>query len=44
MMGGGTAKVEELMLHLPRREFQAFSCVGLNANDFTFSCSERQSY
>lgn len=46
MMGGGTAKVEELMLHLPCREFQPFFvCVGLNVNDVTFSSpSERQSY
>lgn len=39
------AKVEELMLHLRYREFQAFSRVGLNVNDVTFSfSSERQSY
>lgn len=45
MMGGGAAKVEELMLHLWRREFQAFSRVELNVNDVTFSSpSERQSY
>lgn len=45
MMGGGAAKVEELMLHLQRREFQAFSRVELNVNDVTFSSpSERQSY
>ena len=45
MMGGGAAKVEELMLHLRRREFQAFSRVELNVNDVTFSSpSERQSY
>lgn len=43
MMGGGAAEVEELMLHLRRREFQAFSRVGLNANEVTFS-SERQRY
>lgn len=43
MMGGGAAKVEELMLHLQCREFQAFSLVGLNVNDVTSSCpSERQ--
>lgn len=45
MMGGGAAKVGELMLHLRCREFQAFSRVGLNVNDVTFSSpSERQSY
>lgn len=45
MMGGGTAKVEELMLHLRCREFQALSRAGLNVNDVTFSSpSERQSY
>lgn len=41
MMGGGAAKVEESMLHLRCRECQAFSRVGLNANDATFS-GERQ--
>lgn len=45
MMGGGAAKVEELKLHLRCREFQAFSRVGLNVNDVTFSSpSERRSY
>lgn len=45
MMGGGAAKMEELMVHLRCREFQAFSRVGLNVNDVTFSSpSERQSY
>lgn len=45
MMGGGAAKVGELMLHLLCREFQAFSRVGINVNDVTCSSSpEKQSY
>lgn len=43
MMRGGAAKVAELMRHLGCREFQAFSCVGLNVNDVTFSSSSESS-
>lgn len=42
-MRGGAAKVAELMRHLGCREFQAFSCVGLNVNDVTFSSSSESS-